>query len=72
MIRSLALAARACVRRAATSLTPSTRASTTPSPPTPTRDQGGAATTTEFGDAVLASLEHRLTTEEKTWATTPS
>jgi 3-isopropylmalate dehydrogenase len=38
----------------------------------PTRDQGGAATTTEFGDAVVASLEHRLTTEEKTWATTPS
>jgi 3-isopropylmalate dehydrogenase len=39
---------------------------------TPTPDQGGAATTTELGDAVLASLEHRLTTEEKTWATTPS
>jgi len=38
----------------------------------PTPDQGGAATTTELGDAVLASLEHRLTTEEKTWATTPS
>jgi len=38
----------------------------------PTPDQGGAATTTEFGDAVLASLEHRLTTEERTWATTPS
>jgi 3-isopropylmalate dehydrogenase len=37
---------------------------------TPTRDQGGAATTTEFGDAVLASLEHRLATKEKTWATT--
>jgi 3-isopropylmalate dehydrogenase len=38
----------------------------------PTRDQGGAATTTGFGDAVVASLEHRLTTEEKAWATTPS
>jgi 3-isopropylmalate dehydrogenase len=38
----------------------------------PTPDQGGAATTTEFGDAVLASLEHRLTTEERTWATTSS
>ena len=38
----------------------------------PTPDQGGAATTTEFGDAVVASLEHRLTTEEMTWATTPS
>jgi len=38
----------------------------------PTRDQGGAATTTEFGDAVLASLEHRLTTEERTWVATPS
>jgi 3-isopropylmalate dehydrogenase len=38
----------------------------------PTPDRGGRATTIEFGDAVLASLEHRLTTEEKTWATTPS
>ena len=38
----------------------------------PTLDQGGTATTTEFGDAVLASLETRLATEEKTWATTPS
>jgi 3-isopropylmalate dehydrogenase len=38
----------------------------------PTRDQGGTATTIEFGDAVLASLEYRLTTEEKTWATTQS
>jgi 3-isopropylmalate dehydrogenase len=38
----------------------------------PTRDQGGTATTIEFGDAVLTSLEERLTTEEKTWATTPS
>ncbi len=38
----------------------------------PTPDQGGTATTPEFGDAVLASLEHRLTTEEKPWATTPS
>jgi 3-isopropylmalate dehydrogenase len=38
----------------------------------PTPDQGGAATTTEFGDAVLVSLEHRLTTEEMTWATTSS
>jgi 3-isopropylmalate dehydrogenase len=38
----------------------------------PTPDQGGTATTTELGDAVLASLEHRLATEEKTWATTPS
>ena len=32
----------------------------------PTRDAGGTATTAEFGDAVLATLE------EKTWATTPS
>ncbi|HEY1512321.1 MAG TPA: 3-isopropylmalate dehydrogenase [Gaiellaceae bacterium] len=38
----------------------------------PTPDQGGAAATAEFGDAVIASLEHRLTTEEMTWATTPS
>ena len=38
----------------------------------PTPDQGGTATTTEFGDAVLASLGTRLATEEKTWATTPS
>ena len=39
---------------------------------TPTPDQGGEATTIEFGDAVVASLERRLTTEEKTWATTLS
>jgi 3-isopropylmalate dehydrogenase len=32
----------------------------------PTRDAGGRATTVEFGDAVLATLE------EKAWATTPS
>jgi 3-isopropylmalate dehydrogenase len=32
----------------------------------PTRDAGGSATTVEFGDAVLATLE------EKAWATTPS
>jgi 3-isopropylmalate dehydrogenase len=38
----------------------------------PTRDAGGSASTTEFGDAVLASLETRLTTLEETWATTPS
>jgi 3-isopropylmalate dehydrogenase len=38
----------------------------------PTRDQGGRATTTEFGDAVLASLDRRLTVEEESWATTPS
>ena len=38
----------------------------------PTPDQGGLATTIEFGDAVLASLEHRLATEEKPWATTRS
>jgi 3-isopropylmalate dehydrogenase len=38
----------------------------------PTPDQGGNATTVEFGDAVLASLEHRLAVEEESWATTPS
>jgi 3-isopropylmalate dehydrogenase len=38
----------------------------------PTPDQGGTATTVEFGDAVLVSLEHRLTPKEKTWVTTPS
>jgi 3-isopropylmalate dehydrogenase len=38
----------------------------------PTRDLGGASTTTELGDAVLASLEHRLSLEEEQWATTPS
>ena len=38
----------------------------------PTPDQGGSATTAAFGDAVLASLEQRLNTEEKTWATTAS
>jgi len=32
----------------------------------PTRDAGGSATTVEFGDAVLATLE------EESWATTPS
>jgi 3-isopropylmalate dehydrogenase len=32
----------------------------------PTRDAGGSATTTEFGDAVLATLE------EESWAATPS
>jgi 3-isopropylmalate dehydrogenase len=32
----------------------------------PTRDAGGTATTAEYGDAVLATLE------EKAWATTPS
>jgi 3-isopropylmalate dehydrogenase len=38
----------------------------------PTRDAGGSASTTEFGDAVLASLDTRLATLEETWATTPS
>jgi 3-isopropylmalate dehydrogenase len=38
----------------------------------PTRDQGGVSTTTEFGDAVLASLHRRLPVEDQRWATTPS
>jgi 3-isopropylmalate dehydrogenase len=38
----------------------------------PTRDQGGASTTSEFGDAVLASLRRRLSMEELRWAATPS
>ena len=38
----------------------------------PTPDAGGAATTTSFGDAVLASLERRIPLEERAWATTPS
>jgi 3-isopropylmalate dehydrogenase len=38
----------------------------------PTRDTGGTATTTQFGDAVLASLVDRLSLEEEQWATTPS
>jgi 3-isopropylmalate dehydrogenase len=38
----------------------------------PTRDQGGSATTVQFGDAVLASLHRRLAVEEESWATTPS
>jgi 3-isopropylmalate dehydrogenase len=39
----------------------------------PTRDLGGRATTTEFGDAVLVSLERRLSLEqEASWAGTPS
>lgn len=36
---------------------------------TPTRDAGGSATTTAFGDAVLASLERRLSREEERWNT---
>ena len=36
----------------------------------PTRDQGGASTTSEFGDAVLGSLQRRLPVEELRWATT--
>jgi isocitrate/isopropylmalate dehydrogenase len=39
---------------------------------TPTPDLGGTATTVELGDAVLASLEHRLATQEEQWATTQS
>jgi 3-isopropylmalate dehydrogenase len=38
----------------------------------PTPDLGGAATTVELADAVLASLEHRLARQEEPWATTPS
>ncbi|MGZ4340442.1 MAG: 3-isopropylmalate dehydrogenase [Gaiellaceae bacterium] len=38
----------------------------------PTRDAGGRATTTEFGDAVLASLHHRFEMKEESWATTQS
>ena len=33
----------------------------------PTRDAGGTATTADFGDAVLASLERALTTKETAW-----
>jgi len=39
---------------------------------TPTPDIGGNATTVELGDAVLASLEHHLATQEESWATTQS
>jgi 3-isopropylmalate dehydrogenase len=38
----------------------------------PTPDQGGTSTTSDFGDAVLASLQRRLPVEELRWATTPS
>ncbi|MFL5953747.1 MAG: 3-isopropylmalate dehydrogenase [Gaiellaceae bacterium] len=38
----------------------------------PTPDAGGTATTTSFGDAVLASLGRRIPLEERAWATTPS
>jgi 3-isopropylmalate dehydrogenase len=38
----------------------------------PTRDQGGRSSTTEFGDAVLRSIERRLSIEEESWATTQS
>jgi 3-isopropylmalate dehydrogenase len=38
----------------------------------PTRDAGGDATTTDFGDAVLASLDRKLSTKEEAWARTPS
>jgi 3-isopropylmalate dehydrogenase len=38
----------------------------------PTPDAGGNATTTTFGDAVLASLKRRIPLEERAWVTTPS
>jgi 3-isopropylmalate dehydrogenase len=38
----------------------------------PTRDAGGDATTGDFGDAVLASLERRLSTKEEAEAWTPA
>jgi 3-isopropylmalate dehydrogenase len=34
---------------------------------TPTRDAGGSATTNDFGDAVLASLDRTLATKETPW-----
>jgi 3-isopropylmalate dehydrogenase len=37
---------------------------------TPTRDAGGRATTTDFGDAVLASLVRTLATKETQWTST--
>jgi 3-isopropylmalate dehydrogenase len=38
----------------------------------PTRDAGGDATTTDFGDAVLASLDRTLSSKGETWTTVPS
>ena len=66
MLRSVALLLEHAARRAdlaAASTPPSTRALVSH----PTRDAGGNATTTEFGDAVLASLEQTLTTKETAW-----
>jgi len=38
----------------------------------PTRDVGGDATTIDFGDAVLASLDRKLSTKEEAWTSVPS
>ena len=38
----------------------------------PTRDTGGDATTSDFGDAVLASLDRKLSTKEEAWTTVQS
>ncbi len=38
----------------------------------PTRDAGGSATTTDFGDAVLASLERFTPTKETAWTSSHS
>jgi len=33
---------------------------------------GGDATTIDFGDAVLASLDRKLSTKEEAWTSVPS
>jgi 3-isopropylmalate dehydrogenase len=38
----------------------------------PTRDAGGSATTTDFGDAVLASLDRSTSTKETAWTSSQS
>ena len=38
----------------------------------PTPDQGGEATTGQFGDAVLAALAGSVSLKEEAWATPPS
>ena len=60
MLRSLALMLEHGFGRADLARDRSTRRSTTRSGHTPTPDAGGSATTVEFGDAVLASLEQRV------------
>ena len=64
MLRSVALAARARARRADLAARARRGRRRGARRPTPTPDVGGDATTTEFGDAVLAALERVLAATE--------